>query len=66
MMLGCRSSCRHRLFVDEYRRARELAELEREAATLGYAAELAEYGPVRMTFRRWLEETAGRSGEQPA
>jgi hypothetical protein len=44
--------------VQEYRLAREAAELAREAATGSYAAEVADYGPI-VTFKAWLTAMAG-------
>lgn len=56
-MAGCRTSCLHRQLVHEYRAARAAAEAAQEAATLGYAAEARDYGPI-VTFKAWLEDRA--------
>ena len=58
-MTGCRRDCRHRAFVLDYRAERERQEIERETATGGSAAEVAEYPPL-VTFRDWLEQHAAR------
>lgn len=57
-MHGCRADCLHRRKVLDYRVARHAAELAREQATGGYAAELAEHAPL-LTFRQYLIDTAG-------
>lgn len=54
-MRGCRALCLHRQLVMEYRAERHRQEVEREAATGGYEAELDDYGEI-VTFRRWIED----------
>lgn len=63
-MVGCRRDCGHRQLVHAYRAAREAAELDREAACAGYAAEKAAYGPL-VTFKTWLTACAGRHQHDP-
>ncbi|MBD3784043.1 MAG: hypothetical protein IE926_14030 [Micrococcales bacterium] len=46
--------------VQDYRLARHAAELARETATGGYAAEVADYGPI-VTFKAWLQQLAAPS-----
>lgn len=58
-----RRGCRHCASVAEYRLARHAAELQREAATCGYATETALYGPI-ITFRDWLIGTAAATREE--
>jgi len=57
-MRACKSSCLHRRLVLDYRAARHAAELQREQATGGYAAELAEHAPI-ITFQQYLIDTKG-------
>lgn len=47
----------HSTLVEGYRAAREAQQLRAEAATAGYATELADYWQTverRLTFRYWL------------
>lgn len=57
---NCGHCKRVRALRDEYRMAREAAELARESVTAGYATEQADYGPL-ITFRDWLVQTQGAS-----
>lgn len=57
-MTRCRKGCRHWAFVNDYRVAREAAELQRDAATRGHATEIAEHPPI-ITFKDWLQDHAG-------
>jgi hypothetical protein len=60
MMMSCRRSCRHRLFVNEYRVARTNDELRRDNAVGAYGEESPEwkgYQPPPITFKRWLVDT---------
>lgn len=54
----CGGRCRRCRLVSEYRAARHAAELARESACAGYAAEEAAYGAL-ITFRDWLIASAG-------
>lgn len=54
-MAACPMSCLHRQAVEEYRAARRAEELRREYETVGYKAEMAEYGPI-IHYRVWLEK----------
>lgn len=51
----------HRQSVDEYHMAREAAQVHRETATGGYAAEMKAYGPI-ITYKSWL---MGRKQDKP-
>ncbi len=54
-MVGCKRTCLHRNDVREYSAAREAAEVQREAETGGYAAEIEQYRPI-ITFKSWLQD----------
>lgn len=60
-MTGCRADCLHRALVEDYRAARERDEQRRDAETLGYPSDEQLYAARTrlVTFRRWLESTAG-------
>lgn len=61
-MTGCHRSCRHRLFVNEYRVAREAGEQVRDEAVGAYgpgSVEWEEFEPKPIVFKRWLEEMSG-------
>lgn len=59
---GHHCSAAHRSTVENYRAARERAELEREAITYGYAADNDLYHALGakplITFKEWLMSTA--------
>ncbi len=56
-MRNCRANCLHRRNVESYFWARKAWEAAAEAATAGYAAEMAAYAATNPppTFRDWLE-----------
>jgi len=58
--VDCAHCKRVRGLSQEYRVAREAAELARESVAAGYASEEADYGSL-ITFKDWLEQTAGQA-----
>ena len=56
-LAGCKITCLHKQLVHDYRATRAAAEAALEDATLGYAAEAREHGPI-VTFRDYLEQRA--------
>lgn len=54
----CGGRCTRCRKVAEYAALRHQQELDREAATAGYATESGQYGPL-MTLRTYLEQTRG-------
>ena len=59
---NCAHCKRVRALSNEYRLAREAAELAREQVTAGYASENADFGAL-VTFKDWLVQTAGASSD---
>ena len=53
---GCKRDCLHRALVNDYRINRHHEEQAAEAASIGYATELAEYVAAHplTTFKQWL------------
>ena len=54
---GCAHCARVRSMAQDYRLAREAAEVARERATGGYATETREYAPL-ITYKQWLQDMA--------
>lgn len=65
-MRGCAYTCGHRQLIEAYYAARDQWELDAEAASVGYATELAEYAAhtPRPTFKRFLTEQATADPDQ--
>lgn len=58
----CRRSCRHRLFVNEYRAARLAGEMARDEAVGAYGYDSEEwqaFEPPPITFKDWLTQMRG-------
>ena len=57
-MTGCVRSCRHRLFVSEYRTARLADEMARDEAVGAYGYDSEEWAsyPPPITFKDWLQQ----------
>jgi hypothetical protein len=64
-MRGCVATCAHRRFVRDYQAERWRQEIERDAATGGYATELSEHPPI-ITFKKWLTDHASDLSVAPA
>ncbi len=62
-MSACRRSCRHRLFVNEYRAARLEGEMRRDDAVGAYGPESEEwqaFEPPPITYKEWLKQMRGQ------
>jgi len=60
-MTGCRAACLHRSSVESYHLTRWAQEQERDAVTLQYSTEEADYNRTHdmITYKRWLQSGAG-------